>query len=165
MVHYVEGDRDAFEAAVAEIDETLEADAVGAGEQRFYAYVRCETTPLLREMFSETVAGEFVVVPPVVYRSDGGVTFSAFGSSGDIQAAIEGVPEPISVTVEGVGGLAGLVGPSRDDSASASARPSRWHWSLATTKFHARQITRPSPTRSSVRRVRPQNTCGKPRRN
>ncbi|WP_123533551.1 helix-turn-helix domain-containing protein [Halosimplex salinum] len=106
ILHYVEGDADAFAAAAEEFDVVVGYDIEPAGEGSFYAYVRDATTEPLRDMFGPITSGGLVVVPPIVYGADGDVTLSIFGPEAEIQAAVEQVPDPVDVTVEAVGGLA-----------------------------------------------------------
>ena len=105
ILHYAEGDADAFEAAVREIPEVLDYAVERAGEGAFYVYVRDATTPSLREMFGSITEGALVVVPPIVYHDDGWVTVSLFGPDELLQTAIDGIPDPVEVRVEAVTGL------------------------------------------------------------
>lgn len=109
ILHYVEGDLDAFESAVADVDPVIDYDVEPAGEASFYAYVLDETTAPLREMFDPITYGGLVVVPPIRYRADGRVTMSIFGPAETIQAGMESIPSPIEVEIEEVGGLTGLL--------------------------------------------------------
>ncbi|UTF53317.1 helix-turn-helix domain-containing protein [Natronosalvus rutilus] len=105
ILHYAVGDADAFEAAVADVPEVLDYDLVRDGVDAFYVYVRDDTTDALGELFDPVTQGGLVVIPPIRYREDGSVAFSIFGPDAEIQAAIEAVPDPIDVTVGGIGGL------------------------------------------------------------
>jgi len=105
ILHYVVGDVDAFEAAATEIPEVLGYDIARVDGSSFYAYVRDATTEELGELFGPITQGGLIVVPPIRYHTDGTVTVALFGPDGEIQAALETVPEPVTVTVEQVGGL------------------------------------------------------------
>ena len=105
ILHYAVGDADAFEAAVEGIPEVLGYDVARAGDDAFYVYVRDATTDALGDLFGPITQGGLVVVPPIRYHEDGTVTFSLFGPDDEIEAAIETVPSPVDVTVEGIGGL------------------------------------------------------------
>jgi len=105
ILHYAEGDADAFEAAVAEIPAVLDYDLERVDDGSFYVYVRDATTASLREMFGSLLTGTVVIVPPIVYREDGWVSISLFGPDGELQTAVRGVPDPIDVEVVQVGGL------------------------------------------------------------
>jgi hypothetical protein len=106
ILHYALGDADAFEAAVADIPEVLGYDIERTGSEAFYVYVRDATTDALAELFGPITEGGIVVVPPIRYHEDGTVTLSLFGPEAEIQAGIEAVPDPVTVSIEAVGGLA-----------------------------------------------------------
>jgi hypothetical protein len=108
ILHFVEGEADAFEAAVREIPEVLGYELLRVEAGAFYAYVGDATTESLRDLF-DRVTHEGLVVPPMVYHEDGTVSFSMFGPDAEIQAAIEAVPHPVEVTFEAVSGLAATV--------------------------------------------------------
>jgi len=108
ILHYVEGDVDAFDDAVAAVDPVVAYELEPAGDDGFYAYVRDELTEASRKLFAPLTYAEVVVVPPVVYRADGSARLSMFGPSDVIQAMLEAVPSPVELTVESVGGLGGI---------------------------------------------------------
>ena len=107
ILHYAEGDADAFEAAVADIPEVVDYELEPAGEGAFYVYIRDATTDSLGDLFGPITSGGVVIVPPIDYRPDGTVELSVFGPDAEIQAGIEHIPDLIDVTVLQVGGLAG----------------------------------------------------------
>ncbi len=106
ILHYVEGDADAFAAAADDIDVVVGYDIEPVGDDAFYAYVRDATTDSLAELFGPISRGGLVVVPPIVYGADGEVTLTIFGPDEELQAAMGAIPEPVEVTVEAVGSLA-----------------------------------------------------------
>jgi predicted DNA binding protein len=106
ILHYVEGDADAYAAVADEVPEVLGYELERVDEDAFYVYVRDATTDPLQEMFGPITSGGLVVVPPIVYHEDGTVSLSLFGPSEELQAALDAVPEPISVDVEEISGLA-----------------------------------------------------------
>jgi len=108
ILHYVEGDIEAFDAAADGIDAVVDYDLEPAGDDAFYAYVHDETTGGLRAMFDPLTDGALVIVPPVVYHEDGTVTLSVFGPDAEIQAAFEAIRSPVEVRIEEVGGLGAL---------------------------------------------------------
>lgn len=69
ILHYAEGDADAFEA-VAEVPEVLDYDLERVDGDSFYVYIRDATTASLREMLSSLRTGTVVIVSPIVYRGD-----------------------------------------------------------------------------------------------
>ncbi|WP_340101213.1 helix-turn-helix domain-containing protein [Salinibaculum salinum] len=106
ILHYIEGDADAYAEVAAEVPEVLGFDIVDTGEDAFYAYIRDATTDALQDLFGPMTTGGLLVVPPIVYHEDGTVTLSLFGPTDEMQDAIEAVPPSIDVTIEEVGGLA-----------------------------------------------------------
>jgi len=108
IVHYVVGDIDALEAAIEDISEVQSYETARVDDHSCYLYVRDSTTRSLRELFGPVLSGGILVVPPVRYEPDGSVTFSVFGPEGAVQNAVTSVPAPVEVTVEAVGGLAGV---------------------------------------------------------
>jgi len=106
ILHYVEGDADAFAAAADDVDVVVGYEIEPVDDGAFYAYVRDATTESLAELFGPTSRGGIVVVPPVVYGTDGTVTLTVFGPDEELQAAMGEIPDPIEVTVEAVGSLA-----------------------------------------------------------
>ncbi|WP_135301949.1 helix-turn-helix domain-containing protein [Haloarcula amylovorans] len=89
IMHYVEGDVDAFEERLRTVTEVLDYELTPAGERAFYAYVRDATNESLRELFAIVTRSPAVVIPPIEYRADGTVAYSVFGPSAEIQAAID----------------------------------------------------------------------------
>ncbi|WP_415381325.1 helix-turn-helix domain-containing protein [Halosimplex sp. TS25] len=105
ILHYVRGDADAFEAAIADVPEVLDYDLEPATDDAFYVYIRDDTTASVRELFGSLTTGTVVIVPPIVYHEDGSVTISLFGPDDELQAAVTAISDPVEVTVEEVGGL------------------------------------------------------------
>jgi predicted DNA binding protein len=106
ILHYIEGDIDAYREVAEETPEVVGYDVVPADDDAFYAYIRDATTDALQGMFGPITQGGLVVVPPIVYHEDGTVTLSLFGPTDEMQTAIDRVPAPVDVTIEEVGGLA-----------------------------------------------------------
>lgn len=110
LLHYVEGDHDAFREAVAETPEVIEVETAPAGDGAFYAFVKGEATERLNELFAAIVAVTAMPVPPIEYHPDGTVSFTIVGSGAEIQGAIEKVPDPVEVSVDEVGGMTAVPG-------------------------------------------------------
>lgn len=103
---YAEGDVEAFRDALERIPEVIDHEVTPVDEDAWYAYVRDETNPVSRQLFGTFTRGSLLIVPPIEYGGDGTVTFSVFGPAGEVQDAIDGVPDPIDVEVHEVSGLA-----------------------------------------------------------
>jgi predicted DNA binding protein len=118
ILHYVEGDPDRFDAAVAEVDQVIDYEIEPVTSDAFYAYVWDELTELSRALFGAISGTGVVVVPPIRYCRDGTVLISTFGPADAIQETIDGVEAPVELTVERVGGLVGvpsMAGPRLSD--------------------------------------------------
>lgn len=107
ILHYIEGDINAFSAAIAEIEQVAEYELEPAGEGIFYAFVLDTTTGPLRELLAPSLQSGFIVAPPLIYHEDGHVSFSVFGPSDVLQAAFENLQPPIEAYTERVDGLRG----------------------------------------------------------
>lgn len=105
IMHYVEGDAGAFRADIEAIPEVLDYELTPTGENAFYVYIRDATNEPLRELFGAVTRSPAVVIPPIEYAEDGTVSYSVFGPSAEIQAAIESIPVPIEVGIREVGSM------------------------------------------------------------
>lgn len=108
IFHHIEGDIDAFETVVTNVDAVREYELEPTGGRSFYAYIHDETTSELREMFDPLSNGGVVVVPPIIYHPDGTVSLSAFGPSAGIQRLFEEVHSPVEVAIQDVGSLSAV---------------------------------------------------------
>ena len=106
ILHYIEGDIDAFEAAIADIDPVLDYELEPAGDREFYAYIH-DAVPGPFEEFTPTT-GSLVIVPPIRYREDGTVSLSLFGPSEQIRPFVESFSGPVTVEIDEVSGLGAL---------------------------------------------------------
>jgi hypothetical protein len=109
MLHVVEGDLAAFEAAVRSLSVLLDLELTRIDDSRWYAFVNCQTTPLMRQLFESIRRMTAIPVPPVEYHRDGTISFSIVGPSAEIQTAIEAAPAAVTVSVDRIGGT--LAGP------------------------------------------------------
>ena len=73
IMHYIEGDVEAFRADVESIQEVLDYELTLASEDAFYAYIRDATNEPLRELFGA------VTRSPVVRDPAGGVRCGRVG--------------------------------------------------------------------------------------
>lgn len=113
ILHYVEGDIDAFDEAVAAVTPVVDHALEPVDDSAFYAYIRDETTDTVRDVFAPLAAAGLVVVPPVRYRRDGAVELSVFGPDDAVAALVDALGSPVEVTVERVGGLTALAPATR----------------------------------------------------
>lgn len=108
ILHYVEGDVEAFEAAVQEIELVREYELKPTGDGTFYAYLHDDLTDAVLDLWAVGDRSGVVVVPPIEWHRDGTATISVFGPSEMIQSAIDAVPDAVSVTVEEISGLGAI---------------------------------------------------------
>lgn len=104
-LHFVEGDRERYVAALEEIPLVLDHEVVPAGEDAFYVYHQCRIEGGAGTLFETVTRGGLLVVPPVEFGDGGTTTFSLFGNDAEIQAAVESFPASIDVEVRKVTGM------------------------------------------------------------
>lgn len=110
MLHYVEGDVDAFRDATRDVSLLEDLTIMPAGEGACYAFVTCETTPPMRQLYGPIQGMTAMPVPPIVYHPDGTLTINIVGPPAELKSVLDGVPDPMNVTVEEVGGIETLPG-------------------------------------------------------
>lgn len=98
------GDYETFESALAGDDAVTDFDVLPLSETECYCFLSGETGPASRALFENFTRGSMLTVPPILCHDDGSSTFTLVGTEGDIQAAVDGVPEGVDVTVRSVGG-------------------------------------------------------------
>lgn len=107
ILHYVEGEFDAYVAELESIPSVLDYDIARADDRRFYVYHRCIVTGGARDLFETFTRDTLLMVPPIEFSDDGSATFSLFGDGAEVQAALDSVSEPIAVDVHEVSGMSG----------------------------------------------------------
>jgi hypothetical protein len=115
LLFYVEGDRAAYEAVLAERPGVREYDVTPEGEAAFYVYARVQNRDADVPVFEAFDQQTLVVVPPVEFRADRTARFTVVGHPDDLQAAIDGMPPGASPTVRRVGDYASAVGDGLTD--------------------------------------------------
>lgn len=118
IMHYVEGDLDAFRTDVGAISEVIAFEITYAGDDAFYVFVRDETTEQLRDLLGILTRSPTVVIPPLEY-TDEGVSCSVFGPAEGIQSIVDGLPDSVDVTIREIRGFERVPGL---DEARLSAR-------------------------------------------
>jgi len=98
------GDYEAFEADLADDDAMAEYAILPRTDEECYCFLSGEVGSASRALFENFTRGTLLTVPPVVCHDDGSSTFTLVGTEADIQAAIDGVPPGVDVTVERIGG-------------------------------------------------------------
>lgn len=105
IMHHVDGDLPEFEAAIDTIDGVHDYDITRVDEGSFYAYLMCVVTEPASQLFGALTLGRLVVSFPIEWAPDGTVSVAVIGSSEDIQAALDGIPDPVECTVREIGGI------------------------------------------------------------
>lgn len=105
IMHYVSGDGERFAERLEEIDDVQRYDLTDVNETTFYAYLMCDLTGPARRMFDALTQGQLIVHHPIEWTEDGSSFVSVVGTSAEIQAAVEDVPDPVSVTIHRIGGI------------------------------------------------------------
>lgn len=105
IMHYVEGDIEAFRERIDSVPMVDEYELTPAGEDAFYAYVRDTTNEPLRRTFEVVFRDPVIIIPPVEFTEEGTVTFSVFGPSREVQAAVERLDDRLAVEVTEVTGM------------------------------------------------------------
>lgn len=106
MLHYVEGDADALEAAITAEPAAIDSAIERIDDGRFYAYLRGRNVGAIDEMFAPLSESGLVVVPPIRYHEDGTVSLSIFGPEKEFRPVIDRAPAELAISIESVGGLA-----------------------------------------------------------
>lgn len=92
-------------ASILEADPSVTShEIIPLGGRECYCFLAGEATPGERALFENFTRGSLLTVPPVTINDDASSTFTIVGDSGDIQAAVDGVPEGVDVSVDEVGG-------------------------------------------------------------
>lgn len=98
------GDYASFETALESDDAVEEYALLPQTDDEAYCFLSGEVGAASRALFENFTRGSLLTVPPVLCHDDGSSTFTLVGSDADIQAAIDGVPAGVDVTVRQVGG-------------------------------------------------------------
>lgn len=105
IMHYIEGDIESFRTAIAAIDDVRDYELTEVEDDSFYAYLMSVPTEGARRIFESLTRGRLVVLHPLEWDAGGTVRLSVVGTSDEIQAAIDGMPDPVTVEVTEIGGL------------------------------------------------------------
>jgi len=103
MVFRVRGDPEPFQAKLESRAATVAYSLTDAVEGVFYCCVRDRATDADRGYIDAFARGTLVVVPPVEFNPDGTTDLTLVGTPGDVDAAVEGLPDGLRATVHAVG--------------------------------------------------------------
>ncbi|MFC7136238.1 helix-turn-helix domain-containing protein [Halobaculum litoreum] len=114
LLFHVDGPPEPFLPALDGVDtaEVVASDADGDAEDGFYLYVRERLTDRDRGLVAAFAGENVVVVPPVVYDTDGSMRFSLVGTAAAIRRSLDGVPDGVDASVRRIrSGAGGAVRP------------------------------------------------------
>lgn len=102
----MEGNLEQYVAELESIPSVLNYDIARVDDRHFYVYHRCVVDGGAQELFEILTRNTLLLVPPIAFSDGGAATFSLFGDSAEVQAAIESIPDVIEVDVHEVSGMA-----------------------------------------------------------
>jgi hypothetical protein len=88
------------------------------GDEEAYCFLAAEEATPGRALFENFTREDLLTVPPIECHDDGSSTFTLVGTDAAVQAAVDGVPDGVSLRVDAVG--SGRVAP---DAAVGSLSP------------------------------------------
>ena len=125
LLFYVEGDREAYEAALADDPGVADYETAPADGDGFHLFARAPNRGAGSFMLDAFDRPGIVVVPPVEMRSDRTTRLTVVGRPGDVQATLDALPDAVDVDVLRVGTYDGRPGgraTDRQREALAAAR-------------------------------------------
>jgi predicted DNA binding protein len=162
VLFVIEGDRERFAADLDATPEIPDYDLTPLDDGRFYAYLRPETNPVIRDLIGTLTRDSLLINFPVEYR-DGSSRLTLIGTRTDLQAAVENLPSGITVEIE-------RVGEYTDYEAVTSVLSERQReavevgLALGYYETLGKQRTRISPSDWIVRRTPPPSISKRPKR-
>lgn len=100
----LEGEYRRFERELDDSPMVSDYDVLPITDRECYCFFEGEVSAAARSLFANFTRGSLLTVPPIECNEDGTNTFAIVGTETDIQAAVDGVPDAVEVTVERVGG-------------------------------------------------------------
>ncbi|SEQ38084.1 helix-turn-helix domain-containing protein [Natrinema salaciae] len=100
----LEGEYERFERVLDESEMVSAYELLPITDRSCYCFFEGTVSPAARSLFENFTRGSLMTVPPIECNEDGSTTYTIVGTEADIQAAVDGVPDAVGVTVEAVGG-------------------------------------------------------------
>ncbi|WP_435159600.1 helix-turn-helix domain-containing protein [Haladaptatus sp. DFWS20] len=97
------GDREAYRDAVEEQPMILAYDLTPLSDTSFYAYIAHEKRDVDDEFRTAFAGTSILVIPPIIYTSDGAMRMELVGKGEDMNAVMDGMDADIDVVVEQIG--------------------------------------------------------------
>lgn len=104
FLFYLEGEYRRFAATLEDHESVREYEVLPLSERECHCFFEGEVSAAARSLFEIFTHGSLMTVAPIECNDDGSTTFTVIGSDADLQAAVEGVPGGVGVTIEAVGG-------------------------------------------------------------
>ena len=112
LLFYVEGDREAYVDALADLDSVVDYTVTPVDDDAFYVYVDDVGDGVGQQLVDAVSQGSLVLASPLEYLDDGRVQFTLVGESADLRAAVDAIPDDIRVELDRAGEYDG--GPAVD---------------------------------------------------
>lgn len=100
---WIQGEYRRLERALGDAENVREFEVFPDGDRAAYCFLAAEGPTPGRALFAHFTSEEVLTVPPIECHDDGSSSFALIGTDGAIQAAVDGVPEGVDVSVEAVG--------------------------------------------------------------
>ena len=100
----LEGEYRRFERERADSPMVSDYEILPVTDRDCYCFLEGDVSAAARSLFENFTRGSLMTIPPIECNDDGTNTFAIVGTEADIQAAVDGVPDGVGVTVERVGG-------------------------------------------------------------
>lgn len=103
FVFRVRGDPDPFRTKLESREATISYSLTSVSNGVFYCCVRERVTETDEGYLNAFAQGTLVVIPPVAFNQDGTTDLTVVGTSADVNAAVEKLPEGMRAVVRSVG--------------------------------------------------------------
>jgi len=103
LLFYVEGDREAYVDALADLDSVVDYTVTPVDDDAFYVYVDDVGDGVGQQLVDAVSQGSLVLASPLEYLDDGRVQFTLVGESADLRAAVDAIPDDIRVELDRAG--------------------------------------------------------------
>ncbi|ELY88435.1 helix-turn-helix domain-containing protein [Natrinema altunense] len=100
----LEGEYERFDRVLDESEMVSDYELLPITDRECYCFFEGTVSPAARSLFETFTNGSLMTVPPIECNADGSTTYTIIGTEAEVQAAVDGVPDAVGVTVEAVGG-------------------------------------------------------------
>lgn len=104
---WIRGDYDRLEEEYLTVDSDVwDYEILPLSDDECHCFLEGPGTADARTLWANFNRGSMMTIPPVEWNADGSSTFTLVGTEEDIQDAVNGVPDAVTVDIEQVGGSA-----------------------------------------------------------